>query len=74
MCLKAAKQLLERQASHSDTSRPFLDALAQSQTHNSQVRRFLELSDRYARAHFLMPPIEFNADHPVEEVGRWVFV
>ena len=67
---RSKKRLLERQASQCDTSRPFLDALAQSQTHNSQVRRFLEMSDRYARAHLLMPPVEFNPDHPVEEVGR----
>ena len=65
--------LLERQASHTDTARPLLEALAHSQLTDSGVKRFTELLERHARSHYMMaPPLDFSADHPVEEVGRSV--
>ena len=64
-------KLLERQASHADTARPFLYALAHSHLHDDgQVKNFLELLERYSRGHYMMAPLEFSFDHPVEEVGR----
>ena len=66
-------KLLERQASHADTARPFLYALAHSHLHDDgQVKNFLELLERYSRGHYMMAPLEFSFDHPVEEVGRYV--
>ena len=66
------ERLFDRQASQADVSRPFLHALAESRVQDIAVRTFLEYVARYCRSHYLVSPIEFPPDHPVEEVGRSV--
>ena len=62
------EKLFDRQASQADVSRPFLQALAESRVQDNAVRTFLAYIDRYCRSHYLVTPIEFPPDHPVEEV------
>ena len=62
------EKLFDRQASQADVSRPFLKALAESRVQDNAVRTFLAYIDRYCRSHYLVTPIEFPPDHPVEEV------
>lgn len=64
------EKLFERQASQGDAARPFLHALAESRVQDPSVKTFLDYVDRYCRSHYLMSPIEFPPDHPVEEVSR----
>ena len=68
------EHLFDRQASQADTARPFLHALAESRVQDIQVKTFLCYVERYCRAHYLISPIEFPQDHPVEEVGRWEII
>ncbi len=62
--------MFDRQASQADVARPFLQALAESRVQDTSVKTFLGYVDRYCRSHYLMFPLEFSMDHPVEEVGR----
>ena len=66
------EKLFDRQASQADVARPFLQALAESRVQDAAVRTFLSYVDRYCRHHYLVSPIDFPPDHPVEEVGRSV--
>ena len=66
------ENLFDRQASQADVARPFLQALAESRVQDTQVKSFLSYVDRYCKTHYLVSPIEFPPDHPVEEVGRLV--
>ncbi len=47
-------------------------ALAESRVQDSSVRTFLAYIDRYCRSHYLVTPIEFPPDHPVEEVSHFL--
>ena len=67
------EKLFDRQASQADVSRPFLQALAESRVQDNAVRTFLAYIDRYCRSHYLVTPIEFPPDHPVEEVNYCLF-
>ncbi|CAH1776574.1 unnamed protein product, partial [Owenia fusiformis] len=64
------EKLFDRQASQCDVSRPFLQALLESQLTDHSVRTFLSYVQRYCKNHYLVTPIDFPQDHPVEEVGR----
>ena len=64
------ERLFDRQASQQDVARPFLQALAESRVQDPAVKTFLAYIDRYCRSHYLVSPIDFPPDHPVEEVGR----
>ena len=62
--------LFNRQASISDVSRPFLQAMAEGKYQDNFVKPFLIMCDRYSKYHHISLPIDFPAEHPVEEVGR----
>ena len=64
------ESLFDRQASVGDVSRPFLQALAEGRFQDTLVKIFLGMTDRYAKQHHIAFPVEFPAEHPVEEVGR----
>lgn len=68
--LEDKEALFDRQASVSDITRPFLQALAEGRCHDMTVKSFLSLADKYSKQHHISLPIEFPPDHPVEEVGR----
>lgn len=68
--LEDKEALFDRQASVSDVSRPFLQALAEGRCQDTAVKTFLSMADRYSKQHHISLPIEFPPDHPVEEVGR----
>lgn len=62
--------LFDRQASISDVSRPFLQALAEGRCQELAVKTFLGMAERYSKLHHISLPIDFPPEHPVEEVGR----
>ena len=64
------EKLFDRQASQADISRPFLQLLCDGKVHDLAVKTFLDYVDRYNKSHYLVSPIDFPANHPVEEVGR----
>ena len=64
------ERLFDRQASQADTSRPFLQGLAEGRIQDHIVKTFLTVMDKYLRSHHMLN-IEFPQDHPVEEVGRY---
>lgn len=55
-----------------DFSKSFLQALAESRVQDFSVKTFLGYSEKYCKSHYILSPIEFSLDHPVEEVGRLV--
>ena len=64
--------LFDRQASISDVSRPFLQAMAEGRYQDLAVKTFLGMAERYSKQHHISLPIDFPPEHPVEEVGRYV--
>ena len=68
--LEDKEALFDRQASVSDVSRPFLQALAEGRCQDNAVKTFLYMADKYSKQHHITLPIDFPPDHPVEEVGR----
>ncbi|KAK3100706.1 hypothetical protein FSP39_024049, partial [Pinctada imbricata] len=63
------ERLFDRQASQADTSRPFLQGLAEGRIQDQAVKTFLGMMEKYLRSHHMLN-FEFPQDHPVEEVGR----
>ncbi|XP_014679282.1 PREDICTED: LOW QUALITY PROTEIN: E3 ubiquitin-protein ligase HERC2-like, partial [Priapulus caudatus] len=55
---------------HTDTTAPLLHALAESRLQEPQVKSLLLHMERYCKSHHMTMPIDFPADHSVEEVGR----
>ncbi|KAK7864133.1 hypothetical protein R5R35_007650 [Gryllus longicercus] len=53
-----------------DRATPLLHALADGRLSDPFVRAFLSAVDHHSKQHHLLPPGDFPADHPVEEVGR----
>ncbi|XP_041440166.1 E3 ubiquitin-protein ligase HERC2 isoform X2 [Xenopus laevis] len=56
--------------SMSDHSQPFLQAIADNNTQDHNVKEFLCQIERYCKQCHLTTPITFPPEHPVEEVGR----
>ena len=57
------------QLAHSDTVRTFITNLSENFKDNS-VEKFLSLMKRCCHMKRIIMPIEFPADHPVEQFGR----
>ena len=57
------------QLAHSDTVRSFITKLSENVKDNS-VEKFLSLMKRCCHMKRIVMPIEFPADHPVEQFGR----
>ena len=53
-----------------DTTQIFISMLSGTAQKSSQTERFLDLMENCSRNHGFTVPIEFQPDHPVEEVGR----
>lgn len=51
---------------------PLLAALFQSKSSDPDVLAFLSYVTKYMQLHNMALPINFPADHPVEEAGRYV--
>ena len=64
------EKLLDRQASREDISQPFILSLGESRFQEPAVKQFFDYIERYSRAHHLVTPTDFSADHPVAEVAR----
>lgn len=64
------ERLYTEENASADTTRPFLQALAEGHVQETSVKAFLSMVDRFSHIHNLNFPIEFPQDHPVEEVGR----
>ena len=63
------KEPFSRQSS-CDPAKPFLQSLAESKTEDPTALKFLAIADRYCKQKRFVLPVDFQADHPVEKVGR----
>ncbi|XP_077153037.1 E3 ubiquitin-protein ligase HERC2 isoform X1 [Ranitomeya variabilis] len=63
-------KLYRHRLSMSDHSQPFLQAIADNNTQDHNVKDFLCQIERYCKQCHLTTPITFPPEHPVEEVGR----
>ncbi|KAG9492301.1 hypothetical protein GDO78_000687 [Eleutherodactylus coqui] len=63
-------KLYGHRLSMSDHSQPFLQAIADNNTQDHNVKDFLCQIERYCKQCHLTTPITFPPEHPVEEVGR----
>ncbi|XP_072258440.1 E3 ubiquitin-protein ligase HERC2 [Pyxicephalus adspersus] len=63
-------RLYAHRLSMSDHSQPFLQAIADNNIQDHNVKDFLCQIERYCKQCHLTTPITFPPEHPVEEVGR----
>ncbi|XP_067368465.1 E3 ubiquitin-protein ligase HERC2 isoform X5 [Channa argus] len=63
-------KIYSRRLTLSDHAQPFLQAIADNNTQDHTVKDFLCQIERCCKQYYLITPITFPPEHPVEEVGR----